>query len=90
MHDFYICGHDGILNTYKRLKTMFYWSVMKSTIKQVMERYVVCKQVKVERVAYLGLFQPLLVQKKKLRQTSQWILLRACKLKKKKERILSW
>lgn len=64
MHDFYIGGHDGIQNTYKRLKTAFYWSTMKSTVKQVMERYVVCKQAKVGRVAYLGLFQPLLVPKR--------------------------
>jgi hypothetical protein len=33
VHDSYIRGHAGIQNTYRRLKTNFYWYGMKAMVK---------------------------------------------------------
>ena len=59
MHDSYVGGHAGIQNTFRRLKTNFYWSGMKAMVKRIMDECDVCKQAKAERVAYPGLLQPL-------------------------------
>jgi len=50
VHDSCVGGHAGIQNTYKRLKTNFYWSGMKVMVKQAVEECNVCKQAKVEMV----------------------------------------
>ena len=60
VHDSYV-GHAGVQNTYRRLKTNFHWYGMKAMVKKVVEECNVCRQAKVERVAYPGLLQPLLV-----------------------------
>ena len=61
VHDSYIGGHAGIQNTYRRLETNFYWYGMKAMVKQAVEECNVCRQANMERVAYLGLLQPLSV-----------------------------
>ena len=61
VHDSYVGGHAGVQNTYRRLKTNFYWYGMKAMVKKVVEECNVCRQAKVERVAYPGLLQPLLM-----------------------------
>ncbi|KAJ6942306.1 hypothetical protein NC652_008196 [Populus alba x Populus x berolinensis] len=63
VHDSYVGGHASIQNTFRRLKTNFYWSGMKAMVKRTVEECDVCKQAKVERVAYPGLLQPLPVPK---------------------------
>ncbi|XP_073268339.1 uncharacterized protein [Populus alba] len=52
-------GHAGIQNTYRRLKSNFHWYGMKVMVKETVEECDVCRQAKVERVAYPGLLQPL-------------------------------
>jgi len=59
VHDSYVGRHAGFQNTYRRLKTNFHWYSMKAMVKKVVEECNVCKQAKVERVAYPGLLQPL-------------------------------
>lgn len=58
-YDSCIGGHAGIQNTYKRLKTHFYWPTMKKLVQKIVQQCDVCKQAKAKRVVYLGLLQPL-------------------------------
>lgn len=58
-HDSNIGGHADIQNSYRRLKTLFYWHSMKKMVERVVNECDVCKQDKLERVAYPGLLQPL-------------------------------
>jgi hypothetical protein len=57
-HDSCVEGHTCIQNSYKRLKSYFYWPSIKQMVKQVVEEYDTCKRAKLERVAYPGLLQP--------------------------------
>ena len=43
IHDPYVGGHAGIQNTYRRLKTNFYWYGMKAMVKQAVEECNVCR-----------------------------------------------
>ena len=61
VHDSYVGGHADIQNTFRRLKTNFYWPGMKAMVKRTVEECDVCKQAKAKRIAYPGLLQPLLV-----------------------------
>jgi hypothetical protein len=46
IHDSYVGGHAGILNTYKRLKTSFYWFGIMTMVKKAVEECNVCRQAK--------------------------------------------
>ncbi|KAL0446254.1 UNVERIFIED_CONTAM: Retrovirus-related Pol polyprotein from transposon.6 [Sesamum latifolium] len=52
LHDSTIGGHSGINDTYQRVKSMFYWSLMKSDVGG-------CKIAMSEHMPYAGLLQSL-------------------------------
>lgn len=45
----------GFQNSFKRVKSFFYWPLMKQLVKQVVEECDTYKKAKIERVAYPGL-----------------------------------
>ncbi|KAJ3684022.1 hypothetical protein LUZ61_013186 [Rhynchospora tenuis] len=59
IHDTSIGGHSGILVTYKRLKSSFYWPNMKLDVYQYVKECDNCQQNKVENIKPPGLLQPL-------------------------------
>jgi len=59
LHESPMEGHSGEQNTYLRVRRIFYWSRMKSEIKELVQAYDICKRCKSETVAYSGLLQPL-------------------------------
>lgn len=62
-HDSYLGDHAGIQNSYRRLKSSFYWPSMKKMVMQVVEEREIYKQAKLERNAYPRLLQPLTIPK---------------------------
>jgi hypothetical protein len=58
-HDSCIGGHAGIQSSYKRLKAMFYWPLMKKMVKQLVKECDIYNQAKIKRVVYPKLLQPL-------------------------------
>jgi hypothetical protein len=61
MHDATIGGHSGAPATYSKLKHIFYWPRMKSTVYAYVKACAICQQAKPDRARYLGLLQPLAV-----------------------------
>ncbi|KAJ4784848.1 polyprotein [Rhynchospora pubera] len=59
VHDSITGGHSGILVTYQRLKSMFYWPNMKETVYEYVRSCEVCQLNKGEHVKSPGLLQPL-------------------------------
>ena len=60
-HDGPIGGHSGVLKTYKRLKSDFYWVGMKKEIEQYVAAYTTCQQHKHSTLSPACLLQPLQV-----------------------------
>lgn len=52
-------GHSGFPVTYHRIRRLFAWPKMKDTIRQYVRTCAVCQQVKLERVKYPGLLEPI-------------------------------
>jgi hypothetical protein len=52
-------GHSGFPVTYKRIRSLFRWTGMRSFIKEQVQTCITCQQAKPERVRYPGLLQPL-------------------------------
>jgi transposase InsO family protein len=61
VHDSAIGGHSGVRATYQRLHKNFAWKGMKQAVVDYVDRCVICKQAKHERVKPPGLLQPLAV-----------------------------
>jgi hypothetical protein len=59
LHSSALGGHSGFPVTYSRIKQLFYWPRMKSSIKEFVAACVVCHQAKPDRARYPGLLQPL-------------------------------
>jgi hypothetical protein len=58
-HSSAIGGHSGVLPTYKRLKRLFSWSGMKTSVDDFVKQCVVCQQAKHLHSKPDGLLQPL-------------------------------
>ena len=58
-HDSPLGGHSGFPVTYRRIRQLFRWACMKLVVKNYVQHCTVCQQVKLERVPYPGLLQPL-------------------------------
>lgn len=52
-------GHSGVPVTYSRVKGIFAWKNLKSSVQQFVEQCQVCLQAKPDRSAYPGKLQPL-------------------------------
>lgn len=52
-------GHSGVEATYQRVKSLFFWSGMKTDIATFIKRCPTCQRCKYETAAYPGLLQPL-------------------------------
>ncbi|CAL1395604.1 unnamed protein product [Linum trigynum] len=52
-------GHSGVLRTYKRLASQFFWPNMLESIKRFVASCEVCQQAKTQALAPAGLLQPL-------------------------------
>ncbi|KAJ1686917.1 hypothetical protein LUZ63_018307 [Rhynchospora breviuscula] len=61
VHDTSLGGHSGILASYQRLKSMFYWPNMKEDVYKYVRTCEVCQLNKGEHVKSPGLLQPLAV-----------------------------
>jgi transposase InsO family protein len=61
LHASAIGGHSGIQATLQRIRQLFAWPEMKSTVQRFIDQCSICKQAKTERVKYPGLLQPLAV-----------------------------
>lgn len=59
LHTSPIGGHSGIPVTYSRLKNLFAWKNMKTTVQQFIQTCQICLQAKPDRSAYPGKLQPL-------------------------------
>lgn len=59
LHTSAIGGHSGYGVTYKRVRTLFVWSGMKTQVRKFVDECSICKQAKPERVRYPGLLEPL-------------------------------
>ncbi|KAJ4815745.1 polyprotein [Rhynchospora pubera] len=59
IHDSNLGGHSGILGTYQRLKTLFYWPKLKDTVHQYVMQCQICQMTKHEHTPPPGLLQPL-------------------------------
>ncbi|KAJ1702741.1 hypothetical protein LUZ63_002520 [Rhynchospora breviuscula] len=59
IHNSSIGGHSGILGTYQRVKSMFYWPRLKEAVHTFVRECDVCQLNKGEHVATPGLLQPL-------------------------------
>ncbi|KAJ4753877.1 polyprotein [Rhynchospora pubera] len=59
MHASSLGGHSGILGTYQRLKSTFYWPHMKQSVHDFVKHCQVCQMAKGEHVSSPGLLQPL-------------------------------
>jgi len=55
-HDSYLDGHVGIQNSYRWVKSSFYWPSMKKIFKQVVEKCDIYKQANLDRDAYIGFY----------------------------------
>lgn len=87
IHNSHIKGHTSVQNTYKRLKTMFYWPPIKTAVKQFVKKCGMCKKKMIEMIAYHRLLQPLPIQEGLWRNITmdfiEW-------LPSSRGRILSW
>lgn len=61
MHSSALGGQSGVLATYKRLRSLFYWPSMQTDIQRVVQECDTCQRNKIENIAPPGLLQPLLV-----------------------------
>jgi transposase InsO family protein len=52
-------GHSGFPVTYRRVKQLFIWPLMKQFVKRTVQECLICQRAKPERVRYPGLLQPL-------------------------------
>jgi transposase InsO family protein len=52
-------GHSGFPVTYRRIKQLFYWPLMKQFVRRSVQECLTCQRAKPERVRYPGLLQPL-------------------------------
>lgn len=52
-------GHSGVLVTYKKLSSVFYWKGMQPMVKKWIKECDVCQRCKPDLSAYPGLLQPL-------------------------------
>jgi hypothetical protein len=52
-------GHSGIPVTLRRVKQLFHWQGLKSTVKKLVSECITCQQAKPDRAKYPGLLQPL-------------------------------
>lgn len=52
-------GHSGFPVTYRRIKQLFAWKNMKTTVKTFVSHCLTCQQAKPDRSKYAGLLQPL-------------------------------
>ncbi|KAJ4807690.1 polyprotein [Rhynchospora pubera] len=59
LHNSGLGGHSGILVTYKKVKSLFYWPSMKQHIMDHIRQCDICQITKPEHVATPGLLQPL-------------------------------
>jgi hypothetical protein len=59
LHTSPIGGHSGIPVTYSRLKNLFAWKNMKTTVQQFIQTCQICLQAKPDRSAYPRKLQPL-------------------------------
>lgn len=64
MHSSVVGGHSGFQATYYKIRQLFTWPGMKSTISEFIKSCVVCQQAKVEHSRPAGLLQPLPVPTK--------------------------
>lgn len=58
-HGSAIGGHSGVPVTYKRMKQLFAWKGMKSSVHKFVQSCLVCQQDKSDRTKLPGLLQPL-------------------------------
>ena len=63
-------GHSGILATYKRLSSLFYWPNMEKQIRNYIRACDVCQRFKYDNSAYPGLLQPLPIPEEAWSQVS--------------------
>ncbi|KAJ3705864.1 hypothetical protein LUZ61_009569 [Rhynchospora tenuis] len=61
VHDSTVGGHSGILVTYQRLKSMFYWPKMKEEVHQYVRSCEVCQLNKHEHIKSPSMLQPLTI-----------------------------
>ncbi|CAN6166061.1 unnamed protein product [Urochloa humidicola] len=59
MHSSAVGGHSGVPVTYMRLKKVFAWKGMKSSVHQFVKSCLICQQAKPDRTKLPGLLQPL-------------------------------
>lgn len=59
LHSSAIGGHSGFPVTYARVKQLFYWPRMKTSVREFVAACQVCHQAKPDRSRYPGLLQPL-------------------------------
>ena len=59
MHSSAVGGHSGFQAAYYKIRQLFTWPGMKSTISEFIKSCVVCQQAKVEHSRPAGLLQPL-------------------------------
>lgn len=59
MHDSGMGGHSGITPTYIRIKQLFAWPGLKTSVTQFVQQCQVCQQAKSEHTKLPGLLQPL-------------------------------
>lgn len=58
-HDTPIGGHGGLLKTYRRLSSRYYWPKMKHEVREFVQQCIICQQQKYQTLAPAGLLQPL-------------------------------
>lgn len=61
MHSSALGGHSGVLATYKRLRSLFYWPSMQSDIQRLVQECDTCQRNKTENIVPPGLLQLLSV-----------------------------
>jgi hypothetical protein len=59
LHDSPVGGHSGFPVTYRRVKQLFSWPSMKTSVKDYVKSCAICQQSKPDRSKYPGLLQPL-------------------------------
>jgi hypothetical protein len=59
VHCSVVGGHSGVLVTYRKLKQMFAWKGLKTSVVQFVQSCVVCQQDKPDRTKLPGLLQPM-------------------------------
>jgi hypothetical protein len=59
LHDSGVGGHSGISATYARVRQIFAWPNLKSTVQDFVKQCQTCQQAKTERIKTPGLLQPL-------------------------------